>query len=165
MHAPGRCTVESGEGKVPKAAPPDGGMLSALVEASQQVLVLGVLPCMDRRRPEGAVGAEALGVSGTLLKASAISCGVRPFFSRKERLESTGELRTCSQSQAFSLGVQDSGILAQCSPWRVQQYEIAINCPLCHLRHTCNPRQHLQLHVTRLGHERCMAGEGLGTLG
>ena len=62
------------------------------------MLVLGVLLCMEHRTPEGAAGAEALGVSGTLLMASAISCGVRPFFSRKERLESTGELRTCSQS-------------------------------------------------------------------
>ena len=51
-----------------------------------------------RRRmpiPVAAAGVEALGVSGTLLKASAISSGVKPFFSRKDRLESTGEPRTC----------------------------------------------------------------------
>ena len=45
--------------------------------------------------PVAAAGVEALGVSGTLLKASAISSGVKPFFSRKDRLESTGEPRTC----------------------------------------------------------------------
>ena len=53
---------------------------------------------MERCTPEGAACTEALGVSGTLLNASAISCWVRPFFSRKDRLESTAEPRTCSHS-------------------------------------------------------------------
>ena len=44
--------------------------------------------------PVAAAGVEALGVWGTLLKASAISSGVKPFFSRKDDLESTGEPRT-----------------------------------------------------------------------
>ena len=67
-------------------------------KAVQQVLMMSALLCVEGHTPEGAAGAEALGVSGTLLKASAISRSVRPFFSRKERLESTGELRTCTQA-------------------------------------------------------------------
>ena len=74
-------------------------MVKPCSEGFAALRMIGALLCRQSCTPEGAAGAEALGVSGTLWNASAISRSVRPFFSRKERLESTGELRTCGQAQ------------------------------------------------------------------